>query len=392
MSSSGEREAQDKQTHKGKLPETRKETDSGTSTDTSASAAQVKKPPGFESAEPPSSTANSNLINDWPDLSALVLSEQPQMATSSTLIPPPPASSTANCNSLQPMSTNFPPLSNVTAPAAYSQPQISNNFPSNFHLVQSPNSFPSNFHVAQRGPLIHNTNCSVYNGPTSVSGMPPGFVTSKWQQIQQDPIYSQSSLNIVHPATITTTNTAPPPLSGKTREEYVIETIREALNHNREKFKYFRNLSGWYRNNEITVHEYVKSCRQLFGDSTWRNVGPELAQVMPIESKRNELVQNLFPPSPPPTAYSNHYPVPSAFHRPPSMNWMQNSQPRTVHPDLIQHQQQPRWAEGRHSVPNWQSESEYPSLLSGRNNGATSRMGKQASSMSSASWAARVPV
>ena len=106
------------------------------------------------------------------------------------------------------------------------------------------------------------------------------------------------------------------------------------------------------------MQEYVLRCRQLFGDSDWRVVGPQLAQVMPIEGKRNELLLNVLPDA----SISDYFP--SAF---PQLSPANNTPATTLHvshsaPSL--HNRQARWGEGKTKVPNWQSECEYPTLHS----------------------------
>ena len=69
----------------------------------------------------------------------------------------------------------------------------------------------------------------------------------------------------------------------------MIEKVRKALNYNESKFTQFVTISGWYRNSEVTVHEYASQCYLLFGDA-WYEIGPQLSQVLPVKSKRKELM------------------------------------------------------------------------------------------------------
>ena len=295
---------------------------------------QVRKPPGFEGTEP-SVTTNSAFENEWPDLSTLSVSAAPKqppqnttVSASSLLSRPLPA--TSRYNPLEP--SNFPPLPSTTTSNKYTHPQNSN-----LKRVKTNAKYPA------------------YSGLES-SAIPPGFM--EWDRIQQDQIYSAPSA----PATTNQATTVIVP--GRLKEDYVIDQVRQALNYDREKFNFFRNLSGWYRNSEITVQEYVMRCRQLFGEGMWMAVGPQLAQVMPIESKRRELTQLLEPHS----FSSSVFPptFPSAF--PPfdvqaTSTWAAAGQPKTNQQNIMR--QQTRWGEGqRGGVPDRQNEVEFPTLQS----------------------------
>lgn len=69
-------------------------------------------------------------------------------------------------------------------------------------------------------------------------------------------------------------------------ERQVISKVREILG---DKFSTFKTLSGWFRNEEISVQEYNKQCLELFGPS-WKELGPEIAMVLPVEEKQKELL------------------------------------------------------------------------------------------------------
>lgn len=310
---------------------------------TLADTSQVKKPPGFETSQP-NATVNSDVTNEWPDLLALSVAveapKQPtKVVTSSTrMLSQRPA---IKYNPLEP--SNFPPLSST-----------SNN--SNLTWLGQSSANNTDNYTANLG-----------------SSIPPGFVTPQWQEIQQDSIYRSVSSNPTYTATA---SGMVPPQSSKNKEESVVSQVREALNYDREKFNHFRNLSGWYRNSEITVQEYVLRCRQLFGEGKWMMVGPQLAQVMPIEGKRNELVQNILPAS--------NYFLSSAF---PQLTGTAT----TLHvsqSDPALYNRQGRWREGR-SVPNWQNECDYPALHS---KSATRMTGQLQPLGLPQPWSARVPI
>lgn len=69
----------------------------------------------------------------------------------------------------------------------------------------------------------------------------------------------------------------------------VFEDIRKALDYNKEKFKAFQTLSGWFRGGEIPLTEYNTRCELLFGPR-WAEIGPLIAKAMPQGEKREELI------------------------------------------------------------------------------------------------------
>ena len=327
----------------------------GSDTKTS-SVATVKKPPGFESSPPPPKPAmKTDSTSEWPDLTALSIApkEQQKCVSAST--------------ALQPLGLDvgtkpprFAPVS-ITAAAC------------NTNLVA----------LLGRGvePCGDDSDASS-SGAGGVS-IPPGFVTPQWQMIQQDSVYTSPL------PSDPTGMSAASAQSVKNMEKRVINLVLEALDHNREKFNHFRHLSGWYRNSEITVEEYVTRCQQLFGVQKWMKVGPALAEVMPIEGKRNELLQNVYygmglsqhpcnyyPPSLPLSAEKTKT---TAIH-------VSRSEPALLNRSTA------RWgAGGGNRVPNWQSECEYPSLASQSVTGVKSRQ-LQPPGLGGQTWKARVPV
>jgi hypothetical protein len=69
----------------------------------------------------------------------------------------------------------------------------------------------------------------------------------------------------------------------------VFEDIRKALDYDKEKFKDFQGLSGWYRGGEISLTSYNAQCQKLFG-LQWTSVGPLVAKAMPQGDKKEELL------------------------------------------------------------------------------------------------------
>lgn len=70
----------------------------------------------------------------------------------------------------------------------------------------------------------------------------------------------------------------------------VFEDIRKALDYNKEKFKSFQTLSGWFRGGEMPLVEYSTRCEGLFGPQWWAEIGPLVAKAMPHGEKREELL------------------------------------------------------------------------------------------------------
>lgn len=315
-------------------------------TSTTASESQAKKPPGFESSRPTSNPPmNTDSASEWPDLLSLTLlstAEQPQRSSAGRIQPPP-----VSYNPLEP--SHFPPLS---IPALLS---VTNN----------------NYSTA--APSVERSKASL--SAAVASSIPPGFVTPQWQLIQQDSIYKSPSYSNLPAQGTTVGNVSSGTLQQGVTEGTVISMVREALDNDRERFNHFRNLSGWYRNSEITVQEYVLRCRELFGDYKWMLIGHKLAQVMPIECKRNELLQNAyagmtqspyeyptqpqhFPQLLPVTRNSGITTMPAPIH-------MSKSEPALL-PTGGSSSRAAKWGVlTNRVVPNWESKLEYPTLNPG---------------------------
>ncbi len=87
-----------------------------------------------------------------------------------------------------------------------------------------------------------------------------------------------------------------PPLKlksfSKSSGSKIFEEIRQALDNDRTKFTTFQNLSGWYKNGELVLKDYISQCRELFG-SKWDLVGPDFARVMPQGEMREKLLASF---------------------------------------------------------------------------------------------------
>lgn len=78
----------------------------------------------------------------------------------------------------------------------------------------------------------------------------------------------------------------------KSRQSQIIEKVRKTFDYDRERFTHFKTLMGWYKNGEITVEEFKAQCLRLFGNK-WKEIGPELAEMMPSHEKKNELLSSF---------------------------------------------------------------------------------------------------
>ena len=336
---------------------------------TTSSSSQRKKPPGLGTSQ--NSVVKTTTTSEWPDLTlSAVPKEQPK-----TVLPPqnPGQKQKPRVVSFRRLeSRQFPPLSILT-------PQSCN---------------------ANLAASLLQQQSSPNEESVDGSNVPPGFVnTQQWQKINQDPIYKSESSQPNHMTSMSgNVNTIIPPPT--ITEGGVITLVRDALDHDRDKFNYFRNLSGWYRNSEITVHDYVRRCRELFGDLKWMLIGPQLAQVMPIEGKRNELFQNVYRQPP---MLSDHYPtsllappeplpLPQSAASSGSLLHVSRSEPMLLRSTTGAG----KWGVlSNRVVPNWESECEYPSLHTRATSAATTAAdtGRRVQPPPGvASWKTRVPV
>lgn len=132
-----------------------------------------------------------------------------------------------------------------------------------------------------------------YVPPTQPNQLPTDTLALSHQafppiSVAYPPLANQSTAPISF-STSTTTNTATTSVTKKKIVSPVLVNIRQALGNDKEKFTHFKTLSGWYKNSEITIHEYAAQCSQLFGPS-WKDIGPQVAELMPEQAKRKELL------------------------------------------------------------------------------------------------------
>ena len=80
--------------------------------------------------------------------------------------------------------------------------------------------------------------------------------------------------------------------SKRSKQSQILERVRKALGYDAEKFTHFKTLMGWYKNGEIKVEEFKVQCHMLFG-TKWKDFGPELAEMMPSQEKKNELLSSF---------------------------------------------------------------------------------------------------
>jgi hypothetical protein len=347
----------------------------GTSSDTktfstvasAARSSQATKPPGFETTTVNSTTDKTS---EWPDLLALNISSAVAKQTSAQPVA-----------RIQPLNIGYNPVEQ-----------------SHFLHLRGVSALPSanNNLTSLPIPGFQRSKASLSGAVAANIEVPPGFVTSEWESIHKDSIYkTPPSSNLpVHERVANGVDMRFPQV---VTEGSVINQVRQALDNDRERFNYFRNLSGWYRNSEITVQEYVRRCRELFGDLKWMLIGHQLAQVMPIEGKRNELLQNVYVGQFRSPMTSTNYVRPLQITPPQRMPMPNtNPAPAPIHvsrsePALLQAGMAKWGVLANRVVPNWESEMEYPTLHS--RPAATGMRGQvQPPGLPAHSWKARVPV
>ena len=81
--------------------------------------------------------------------------------------------------------------------------------------------------------------------------------------------------------------------SKKSKQSQLIEKVRKSLGYDKDRFTRFKTLMGWYKNSEISVEEFKAQSLALFGSYQWREIGPELASMMPNPEKKNELLSSF---------------------------------------------------------------------------------------------------
>ena len=79
----------------------------------------------------------------------------------------------------------------------------------------------------------------------------------------------------------------------RSKQSQLIEKVRKSLDYDKDKFTRFKTLMGWYKNNEISVEEFKAQSLVLFGSNQWREIGPEVAEMMPNIEKKNELLSSF---------------------------------------------------------------------------------------------------
>lgn len=138
----------------------------------------------------------------------------------------------------------------------------------------------------------------------------------------------------------------------KVLEGKVVERVLTVLGKDKSKFKQFKSLSGWYKNNEISVQEYYSQCSALFG-SVWKDIGPQVASVLPDKSKKIEL-EDMFGPYARSASASKR--IKSKKSKPPPATvWASGPPVGTTHPPSTKQPPPP-------APKTMLSESDYPSL------------------------------
>lgn len=170
------------------------------------------------------------------------------------------------------------------------------------HPREPPKQLNSDLHIAEWPDLCPQHKHSVNSGRPSqppisahhTSRVPPGFNTNHLpvSHMQAVPCKEECPPGNL-PTKEVQARTATLIQEAKSRaaeEEKLVSQVRRVLGYDRNKFHRFKTLSGWYRNSEISVHEYAGHCTQLLGATVWQDLGPRLARVLPDRSKRKELL------------------------------------------------------------------------------------------------------
>ena len=121
---------------------------------------------------------------------------------------------------------------------------------------------------------------------TTVSLSKPPSSTSSKERTRSPPLSSsQISLPPFNKGPIPITSSK----DSKNGGSKIFEEIRRALDYDKDKFKEFQSLSGWFRNGDLQVKDYVSHCVGLFGEQ-WTKVGPQFAKAMPSGEKKEQLI------------------------------------------------------------------------------------------------------
>ena len=224
----------------------------------------LDRPPGFEPVVP-SIISVSKPVTEWPDLTG------PELKKSTELLQQP--FSICYTAHVSAPSLPFGNLSSDTAFPALGEQATTSSFPSaldygSMTFELKPTSTPQYVPVRRQHQL-----------PTDI----PALSHQAFPPVGVD--YSPLTMSTEPVSTSTTSSSS---TAKKKIVSPVILNIRQALGHDKDKFTQFKTLSGWYKSNEITIHEYAAQCSQLFG-SSWVKIGPQLAELMPEQVKKTEL-------------------------------------------------------------------------------------------------------
>ena len=260
----------------------------------------VNPPPGFDLAKN-TFTLQQVEETEWPDLSG----------AEPNLLPPKPPPLVGNVSAAV-MNTNKQPilLSESSFPTLAGPPPATTTTTSS-----SSSSWPPLSHTQSSAPPSERSKLlksAVAATSTSGHGIDPGSAPSYKAATQLDTV-ELSSQNFPPMSSAPVIVSGSDVLSGnqnnyvpsedkststtdvsvkKSKQSQMIEKVRKAFDYDKEKFTRFKTLMGWYKNGEITVAEFKAQSSLLFGNK-WREIGPEIAEMMPNHEKKNELLSSF---------------------------------------------------------------------------------------------------
>ena len=268
----------------------------------------MNPPPGFRLEE--SRTIESS-ESEWPDLSGGAVPGVSMFSPPSVLQQPVLGNITAavmNANQNREPNllseSSFPSLGSVPISSSASSDQTWQ-----FALETVPNPPRSErskllkFAVAATNSGNGSSGYSGSVAPTSVpaaqQSVPPAqtgfldFSSQNFPPMTSTPAVVEGSEMLGGPNRNVSTTLSIEPCTKRSKQSQVIEKVRKSLDYNKDGFTRFKTLMGWYKNSEISVEEFKAQSLVLFGSNQWREIGPELAEMMPNTEKKNELLSSF---------------------------------------------------------------------------------------------------
>lgn len=80
------------------------------------------------------------------------------------------------------------------------------------------------------------------------------------------------------------------PSDYKDRNQMLITNVRDALENNSDRFTEFKTMSSQFRQGSVSATQYYEKCRELFGQSKFSQIFPELLVLLPDIRRQEELL------------------------------------------------------------------------------------------------------